>query len=85
MADRSSRSRRRRPTGAAPEDERTALNVDHAGREPGLADPGAGAEIEIIDQAVDLLLFQEEAMSGLRKLEGRGHEIANLFDPHLEL
>lgn len=42
-------------------------------------------EVEVVDQALDLLLQQAEAMAGLRKLHGRGHEIENLFDPHLDL
>jgi hypothetical protein len=41
-------------------------------------------ETEVVDKALDLLLQQAEAMVGLRKLAGRGHEIDNLFDPHLD-
>jgi hypothetical protein len=61
------------------------LNIDQQKLDRVVMLLGASTETEAIDQALDLLLFQEEVMAGLRKLSGRGDEIENLFDEHLEL
>lgn len=46
---------------------------------------GAKTEAEAIDRALDEVLARDEFIAGLRKLSGRGYEIENLFDPHLEI
>lgn len=84
MTDTTSK-RRGRPAGTRPEMRRKNLNIDQAKLDRLVALLGSGTETEVVDQALDLLLFREEAMAGLRKLAGRGHEIENLFDPHLDL
>lgn len=85
MSDKTSRKPRGRPARSRPGMKRKNLNVDQAKLDRLLALLGSGTETEVVDQALDLLLFQEEAMAGLRKLAGRGHEIENLFDEHLDL
>ncbi|MBW3571575.1 MAG: hypothetical protein KY467_10755 [Gemmatimonadetes bacterium] len=85
MADTTGRKRRGRPASNRPGMRRKNLNVDQAKLDRLVALLGSGTETEVVDQALDLLLFQEEAMAGLRKLAGRGHEIENLFDEHLDL
>lgn len=85
MSETTKRKRRGRPATARGTMRRKNLNIDQAKLDRLLALLGAGTETEVVDQALDLLLFQEEAMAGLRKLAGRGHEIENLFDEHIEL
>jgi hypothetical protein len=85
MSETTNRKRRGRPATARGTMRRKNLNIDQAKLDRLLALLGAGTETEVVDQALDLLLFQEEAMAGLRKLAGRGQEIENLFDEHLEL
>jgi hypothetical protein len=85
MSESTSRKRRGRPSSIRPEMRRKNLNIDQAKLDRLLTLLGAGTETEVVDQALDLLLFQEEAMAGLRRMAGRGHEIENLFDPHLDL
>lgn len=85
MSDTTRRKRRGRPIGTRPGMRRKNLNIDQGKLDRLIALLGSGTETEVVDQALDLLLFQEEAMAGLRKLAGRGHEIENLFDEHLDL
>jgi hypothetical protein len=85
MSETANRKRRGRPASIRPGMRRKNLNVDQEKLDRLINLLGAGTETEVVDQALDLLLFQEEAMAGLRKLAGRGHEIENLFDPHLDL
>lgn len=85
MSEAANRKRRGRPGTARPGMRRKNLNVDQDKLDRLITLMGAGTETEVVDQALDLLLFQEEATAGLRKLAGRGHEIENLFDPHLDL
>jgi hypothetical protein len=85
MSDPIGGKRRGRPANSRPEIRRKNLNVDQAKLDRLISLLGSGTETEVVDQALDLLLFQEEAMAGLRKLAGRGHEIENLFDEHLDL
>lgn len=81
-----SKSKRRgRPANTHPAIRRKNLNVDQDKLSQVVALLGVGTETEEIDRALNQILFQEEAMAGLRKLAGRGHEIDNLFDEHLEL
>jgi hypothetical protein len=85
MSDPPSRKRRGRPASTRPEMRRKNLNIDQAKLDRLLSLMGSGTETDVVDRALDLLLFQEEAMAGLRQLAGRGYEIENLFDPHLDL
>jgi hypothetical protein len=77
--------RRGRPVSTRAAMRRKNLNVDQEKLDRLVALLGIGTETEVVDQALDLLLFQEEALAGLRTLSGRGHEIENLFDEHLDL
>jgi hypothetical protein len=81
----SSSRKRGRPADPRPAVRRKNLNIDQQKLDRVVALLGASTETEAIDRALDLLLFQEEAIAGLRKLAGRGHEIENLFDEHLDL
>jgi hypothetical protein len=85
MSNTTSGKRRGRPASTRPAMRRKNLNIDQEKLDRLVALLGSGTETEVVDQALDLLLFQEEAMAGLRKLAGRGDEIENLFDPHLDL
>lgn len=85
MSEAPSPRRRGRPPTARTGMRRKNLNVDQEKLDRLISLMGAGTETEVVDQALDLLLFQEEAMAGLRKLAGRGNQIENLFDPHLDL
>ena len=85
MSEATNPKRRGRPPTARSGMRRKNLNVDQEKLDRLISLTGAGTETEVVDQALDLLLFQKEAMAGLRKLAGRGHEIKNLFDPHLDL
>jgi hypothetical protein len=85
MSEATNPKRRGRPPTARSGMRRKNLNVDQEKLDRLITLMGAGTETEVVDQALDLLLFQEEAMAGLRKLAGRGHEIENLFDPDLDL
>lgn len=85
MSEAAKRKRRGRPVSSRPGMRRKNLNIDQEKLDRLLALLGSGTETEVVDQALDLLLFQEEAMAGLRKLAGRGYEIENLFDEHLDL
>lgn len=85
MASTSSSKRRGRPADPRLTIRRKNLNIDQQKLDRVVALLGASTETEAVDQALDLLLFQEEAIAGLRKLSGRGHEIDNLFDEHLNL
>ncbi|HEX2077715.1 MAG TPA: type II toxin-antitoxin system VapB family antitoxin [Longimicrobium sp.] len=85
MANASSSRRRGRPADTRPTIRRKNLNIDQQKLDRVVTLLGARTETEAIDQALDLLLFQGEAIAGLRKLSGRGHEIENLFDEHLDL
>jgi hypothetical protein len=77
--------RRGRPADPRPTIRRKNLNIDQQKLDRVVALLGASTETEAIDQALELLLVQEEALAGLRLLSGRGYEIENLFDEHLDL
>jgi hypothetical protein len=77
--------RRGRPANKRTGIRRKNLNVDQDKLDRLVSLLGAATETQVVDQALDLLLFQEEAMAGLRKMAGRGYEIENVFDPHLDL
>lgn len=64
---------------------RKNLNVDQNKLDRLIALLGGGTESDVVDQALDLLLFREETIAGVRMLSGRGHEIENLYDEHLDL
>ncbi|HLM67951.1 MAG TPA: hypothetical protein VK358_10500 [Longimicrobium sp.] len=85
MSESMSPRRRGRPASARATMRRKNLNVDQEKLDRLISLLGAGTETEVVDQALDLLLFQEEALAGLQKLSGRGHEIENIFDEHLDL
>jgi hypothetical protein len=84
MPETTNRKRKRHPATARPGTRRKSLNVDQHKLDRLINLTGTGAETEVVDQELELLRFQEESMAGLRKLAGRGHEIENLFDPHLD-
>jgi hypothetical protein len=64
---------------------RKNLNLDQAKLDRAVELLGARTETDALDQALDLVIFHEEAAAGLRALAGRGHEIENLYDEHLDL
>ena len=70
---------------AQPEIRRKNLNLDQAKLDRAVELLGARTETDALDQALDLVIFHEEAVAGLRALAGRGLEIENLYDEHLEL
>lgn len=70
---------------AEPKIRRKNLNVDQAKLDRAVELLGARTETDALDQALDLVLFHEEALAGLRALAGRGYEIENLYDEHLDL
>ncbi|HYW11392.1 MAG TPA: hypothetical protein VE871_05525 [Longimicrobium sp.] len=85
MSEAANRKRRGRPVSTRAAMRRKNLNVDQEKLDRLITLLGAGTETDVVDQALDLLLFQEEALAGLRTLSGRGHEIENLYDEHLDL
>lgn len=85
MSEAQSRRRRGRPVSVRGAMRRKNLNIDQDKLDRLIVLLGTGTETEVVDQALDLLLFQEEALAGLKKFSGRGHEIENLFDEHLDL
>lgn len=85
MSEAASRKRRGRPPGTRAAMRRKNLNVDQEKLDRLITLLGSGTETDVVDQALDLLLFQEEALAGLRTLSGRGHEIENIYDEHLDL
>lgn len=76
-----SSSRRR----TQPEIRRKNLNLDQAKLDRAVELLGARTETDALDQALDLVIFHQEAVAGLRALAGRGYEIENLYDEHLDL
>lgn len=70
---------------AQPEIRRKNLNLDQAKLDRAVELLGARTETDALDQALDLVIFHEEAVAGFRALAGRGHEIENLYDEHLDL
>ena len=73
----------RRP--AQPEIRRKNLNLDQAKLNRAVELLGARTETDALDQALDLVIFHQEAVAGFRALAGRGYEIENLYDEHLDL
>lgn len=43
------------------------------------------SEAEVVDKALDNLLFHASILTAVERFRGRGYEIENLFDEHLEL
>lgn len=68
-----------------PEIRRKNLNLDQAKLDRAVELLGARTETDALDQALDLVIFHEEAVAGFRALAGRGYEIENLYDEHLDL
>lgn len=85
MPDTTGSKRRGRPAVARPSIRRKNMNVDQDKLSRVVELLGVETETEAVDQALDHVLFQAEAIAGLRKLAGRGDEIENLFDEHLDL
>lgn len=85
MSKAAGQKRRGRPASTRAAMRRKNLNVDQDKLDRLVALLGASTETDVVDQALDLLLFQEEALDGLRTFSGRGNEIENLFDEHLDL
>lgn len=85
MSKAGSHKRRGRPASTRAAMRRKNLNVDQEKLDRLVALLGAGTETDVVDQALDLLLFQEEALAGLRTFSGRGHEIENIYDEHFDL
>lgn len=77
--------RRGRPAITRPAIRRKNINIDQDKLSQVVELLGVSTETEAVDRALDQILFQEKALAGLRKLAGRGHEIENLFDEHLDL
>lgn len=77
--------RRGRPTSSRPAVRRKNLNIDQDKLDRVVQALGVNTETEAVDQALDLLLLHAEGMAGLRALAGRGYEIDNLYDEHLDL
>lgn len=70
---------------AAPTVRRKRIRVDQRKLDRAMQLLGISSEALVIDRALDALLMDEEIIAGLRRLAGRGYEIENLFDPHLNL
>ncbi len=68
-----------------PEIRRKNLNLDQAKLDRAVELLGARTETDALDQALDLVIFYQEAVAGFRALAGRGYEIENLYDEHLDL
>ena len=64
---------------------RKNLEIDQEKLDRLIALLGPATETDLVDRALSLLLFREESLAGWRTLSGRGHEIENIFDPHLDL
>jgi len=62
---------------------RKNLNIDQAKLDRAVSILGARSETDAIDQALDLVLFREELVDGIRSLAGTGG-IENYFDEHPE-
>jgi hypothetical protein len=74
------RSRRARPAVAGkPTIRRKNMNIDQEKLDRAVEILGARSETEAIDQALDLLVFREELLSGIDRIAGNGG-IENYFD-----
>jgi len=60
---------------------RKNLNIDQAKLDRAVSILGARSETDAIDQALDLVLFREELVDGIRSLAGTGG-VENYFDEH---
>ncbi|MFL5538229.1 MAG: hypothetical protein ACJ8J0_04520 [Longimicrobiaceae bacterium] len=67
--------RRRRKT------RRKNLHVDQTRLDRAVSIPGARSEADVIDEALDLMLFRDELVAGIRSLAGTGG-VENYFDEH---
>jgi hypothetical protein len=61
---------------------RKNLNIDQAKLDRVVELLGARSETEAVDQALDLLLFREELIAGVRGIAGTGG-VENYFDDEL--
>jgi hypothetical protein len=60
---------------------RKNLNIDQAKLDRAVSILGARSETDAIDQALDLVLFRDELVDGIRSLAGTGG-VENYFDEH---
>ena len=60
---------------------RKNLNIDQAKLDQAVSILGARSETDAIDQALDLVLFRDELVDGIRSLAGTGG-VENYFDEH---
>lgn len=75
-----SRSQRAKHSAAAkPNIRRKNVNINQEKLDRAVEILGARSETEAIDQALDLLVFREELLSGIDRIAGKGG-IENYFD-----
>jgi hypothetical protein len=60
---------------------RKNLNVDQSRLDRAVSILGARSEADAIDQALDLVLFRDELIEGIKSLAGSGG-VENYFDEH---
>lgn len=79
MSSTADRKRRGRPASARANIRRKNLNVDQDKLDRAVQLLGVGTETEAIDQALDLILFRDELISGVARIAGSGG-VENFFD-----
>lgn len=72
--------RRGRPASARPSMRRKNMNVDQEKLSRVVELLGVDTETEAVDQALDLVLFHQELLSGVDRIAGKGG-VENYFDP----
>jgi hypothetical protein len=70
-----------RAVGGSRKIRRKNLNIDQAKLDRAVSILGARSETDAIDQALDLVLFRDELVDGIRSLAGAGG-VENYFDEH---
>ncbi|HEX8692549.1 MAG TPA: type II toxin-antitoxin system VapB family antitoxin [Longimicrobium sp.] len=61
---------------------RKNLNIDQNKLDRAVKILGAHSETEAVDRALDLLVFREDLLEGIRRIGGTGG-VENFFDEHL--